>query len=534
MGGVPSNEMRRTGSPRIGHKTDPGGTREFLLGSTALLVYLACSKLLLHFLFNGRYGYFRDEFYYLACGEHLAWGYVDQPPLIAVVARLSRWLLGDSLFAIRFFPAVAGASVVFLTGRMARALGGGRFAQFLGAVAILLAPAYLAFDSFLSMNAFEPVFWMLCAYCSIRILKGADPRLWLLFGAVAGLGLLNKHTILVFGFSLFVGLLLTSGRSQLRSKWIWLGGLVALVIFLPNLFWEARHDWPQIEVVRNAQEFKNYPISPLQFLIEQILFLHPLAFPVWLAGLAWFFFAEDGKRFQYLGGTYVVLFAIFVGLKGKSYYPVPAYPMLMAAGGVLIEQLVKWPRRRWLKFAFPSLLIAGGIATLPFGVPVLPVETFVRYQNLLPLARSVQAERGRRAELPQLYADMFGWENLVATVAKVFHSLPPEEQTKCAIFTDDYGEAGAIDFFGRAYHLPKAISGHNNYFLWGAHGHSGEVVIAVGVPAEELKKIFREVEAAAIISSPYAMPSETDLPVYICRNIRAPLEQLWPSTKHYI
>ena len=219
----------------------------------------------------------------MACGEHLAWGYVDQPPLIALIAWLSRHLLGNSIVSMRLLPVLAGAAVVFLTGFLARELGGGRFAQFLAAAAILLAPAYLAFDSFFSMNAFEPLLWLACALIVVRIVRGASPRLWLLFGAVAGVGLENKHTMLVIGFAIVAGLLLSGELQVFRSRWIWIGGAIALAIFLPNLLWESRHGWPQIEVVRNAQLYKNIPISPLRFLGEQVVF-HASADAAGLAG----------------------------------------------------------------------------------------------------------------------------------------------------------------------------------------------------------------------------------------------------------
>ena len=468
-----------------------------IASGTALLFGLALAKLALQFAGINHYGFFRDELYYLACGEHLAWGYVDQPPLIALIAWLARHLFGSSLFAIRLLPAIAGAAVVIFTGYVARDLGGGRFAQFISATAILLAPAYLAFDTFFSMNAFEPLFWLLCAWIAIRVVNGASPWWWLAFGAVAGLGLENKHTTLVFGFALVVGLLL-SGHSRLfRSTWIWIGGLIALAIFLPNLIWEARHGWPQIEVVRNAQQFKNVSVSVPEFLFEQILFLHPLASPLWLAGLGWFFFSADGKRHRFLGWAYLIVLAIFIALHGKTYYVLPAYPMLMAAGGVAFERwLQSTCFSRQIKFAYPALLIVGGLITAPFGVPLLPVETFLRYSQALPYA-SVKTERDATVPLPQLYADMFGWDDMTATVSRVYHALPETEQPDCAILTGNYGEAGAIDYYGPKLGLPKAISGHNSYFYWGPRNYSGQCVILFGDNADTTKKLFGDVQQVA-------------------------------------
>ena len=499
--------------------------------SRLLLFAMACCKLLFQFAGINHYGFFRDELYYIACGEHLAWGYVDQPPLIAFVAWLARHTFGTSLFGTRFFAVLAGAAIVYATGRVAADLGGGLFAQFLAALAILLAPAYLAFDNFLSMNAFEPLFWLLCAWIAIRIVKGSSPRLWLLFGAVAGLGLENKHSMLVFGFALVAGLLLAGQAQLFRSKWIWIGGAVALAIFLPNLVWESRHGWPQIEVVRNAQQFKNEAISPLQFMFEQVLFLQPLALPVWLAGLLWYFTSPAGKRFRFLGWAYLLVLAIFIVFDGKSYYALPVYPVLMSAGGVALEGFFAAPRRRWLAFVFPALLVVVGLVTLPFGVPFLPVDTFLRYSSLLPYANSVKTEHDATTALPQLYADMFGWENMATQIAAVYHALPPAEQTDCAILGGNYGEAGAIDHYGASLGLPKAISGHNSYYFWGPRAYTGSCVILFGERADELKDLFADTQLVATITDPYAAIVERNVHVYVCRKPRAPLADLWPHFK---
>jgi len=258
--------------------------RAWLASGTGIVVSLAALACLVHLLVNvfarGRYGFFRDELYYAACGEHLGWGYVDHAPLVALIARITRSLLGSSLVALRFFPALAGGAKVLLAGWMARELGGRRFAQMLAALTVLLAPVYLAFDNFLSMNAFEPVFWMLCAACALRIARCGEQKLWLWFGLVGGLGILNKHSMLFFGSGILVGLLLTPERKFLRSRWIWLGGLVAMAVFLPNLIWEARHGWPTLEILRIVGEVKNTHVSPLAFILQQTLLTLPLAAPI--------------------------------------------------------------------------------------------------------------------------------------------------------------------------------------------------------------------------------------------------------------
>jgi Dolichyl-phosphate-mannose-protein mannosyltransferase len=509
-------------------------SRKTAVSATSLIAGAALAKLLLQLAGITHYGFFRDELYYMACGEHLAWGYVDQPPFVALVAWFSRHFLGNSLFSYRLLPVLAGAAVVCITGLFARDLGGGRSAQFLACIGILFAPAYLAFDSFLSMNAFEPLFWLLGAWIVLRISQGASPRFWLLFGIVAGIGLENKHTMLVFGFALVAGLLLSGETRLFHSKWIWIGAVIALAIFLPNLLWEAHHGWPQFEVVRNAQQFKNVHISPLLFLVDQILFLNPVALPLWLAGLAWYLFPREGKRFRFFGFAYLIVLGVFITLDGKSYYPLPVYPIVIAAGGVAFEKFAALRSRRWLQIAFPALLVIAGLATVPFGVPLLPVGAFLRYANLIPIAQYAQTEQDATVALPQLYADMVGWQNTAETISRVYHDLPKSEQPDCAILPGNYGEAGAIDYYGPSLGLPKAISGHNSYFYWGPRNYSGGCVILFGDRAEELKKLFGDVQQVATISNPLSMPIERQMPVYLCRKPRAPLAELWPHFKMII
>ena len=500
----------------------------------AVLIYLALGTLALHMAANGGYGYFRDELYYLACGEHLDWGYVDQPPLIAFVAAFSRWLLGDSLRAIRFFPALAAAGKVLLTGLITRQFGGRRFAQILACVAVIIAPVYLGIDNFLSMNAFEPLFWMGCAYVAILIFKGGNPKLWLVFGALAGLGLENKYSMLFFGFAFVIGLLLTSWRKILLEKWIWFGGAVAFFIFLPNLLWEVRHHWPMLEILNNInRSHKNEPTALLSFFTGQVLLFEPLACPVWLAGLGWLLLSKAAKPYRALGWTFVVLFANFVVLQGKIYYLAPAYPMLFAAGAIVIENWIERRNVAWLEPAIVAVLVVAGAVLAPFAIPLLPVETYIAYQKALHLAPP-RTEQHKMGPLPQGYADQFGWPEMAATIASVYNKLTPEERAKCGIFAQNYGEAAAIDFFGRKFGLPRALSGHNNYFLWGPGQHTGEVLIVLDDERETLEKYFERVELAAVFHHEYVMPYENDMPIWICRGAKVSLKDLWPQVKKYI
>ncbi|MGI9107404.1 MAG: glycosyltransferase family 39 protein [Pyrinomonadaceae bacterium] len=522
--------MATDGSMTRSHEGRLAGER--WTSALAVAAYFALAKLLIHFLTSGRYGYFRDELYYLACGEHLDWGYVDHAPLVGLVARLSRELFGDSLFAIRLFPALAGALKVLLTGLIARELGGRRLAVALACLCVLIAPVYLVADYLLSMNAFEPLFWMGAAYAIILVIKRQEPRYWLLFGLLAGLGLENKHSMLFFGFGIFVGLLVTPARRALFSKWFWLGGALAASIFLPNLIWEYRHDWATIELLANVGKTgKNVRLSPLEFVGQQILIMHPLTAPVWLAGLWFLLFDGAGRRYRPLGVAYLVVLSMLILLKGKNYYLQPVYPMLFAGGGVLFERLCGRRYFGWLKIAYPLLLLIGGALLAPLALPLLPVETFLQYERALGI-EPPKTEVGHQGALPQHFGDQFGWPEMVAEVARIYHSLPPEERARAGIYANNYGEAGAIDFFGSRYGLPKAVSPHQSYFLWGPRGVTGEVLILLQSKRADAERLCSSVEEAAVLNHPYAMAEER-YRIFICRDLKRPLAEIWPKLKHW-
>ncbi len=498
----------------------------------ALAAFFTLAACFVHFLWNGRYGYFRDELYYAACGQHLAWGYVDQAPLIAVIARISRMLFGDSLHALRFFPALSAGAKMLLTAWMVRELGGRRYAQVLAGTAMLLCPIYLTMDNFLSMNAFEPLFWMLCAAISIRIVKSGNDRLWLWFGLIAGIGILNKHSMLIFGLAFVLGLLVTRQRTLLQTSRIWLGALISFLIFLPNFVWEVRNHWPTIEILRNVDRAKNMHISWLDFIVQQTFLVHPLGAPICVAGLWFFLRSSDGQRFRYLGWTYCFLLAEFLILRGRIYYLAPIYPMLFAAGAVAIESWIAASGRNWIRQAILVPLVFGGLVAAPLALPILPLDTAARYANFWDV-NHVQVEKEPSGKLPQMYADMMGWPQQVDVVAGVFRTLSPDDQSRVAILAENYGQAGAIDYFGPSQGLPHAISGHNNYYLWGPGNYSGELVIAVGMPLDDLKSMFGQIDLAATINNDYAIPEENNLPVYICRKPKMTLQQAWPRLKFY-
>ncbi len=497
----------------------------------AVLIGLAAFKFLLHSAVNlaGGYGIFRDELYYIACGKHLAFGYVDHPPFVALISALSRTAMGDSLLAIRFFPALAGALTVYLAGLAARQLGGRLFAQIVAALAVIIAPVYLFMSGVLSMNPFDALFWTLAAFLLIRILKTGDKRLWLLLGLTVGLGLQNKISMLFFIFGLCVGLLAANKRKLLLSKWFWAAAAIAALLFLPHILWQMQNDWPTLEFMRNAALFKNKPIPPHRFIFTQSLEAHPLGFLILLLGLYFFLFSRAGKEFRLFGWMYLAIFLVFILTNAKPYYASPIYPLMLTGGGVILESLV---RARGLRITLVSLMIAGGAVTAPLTLPFLPVETYIAYAEFIGM-KPESSERKEIGKLPQHFADMFGWEELSAKVAEVYRSLPPEQRMKCAIFTWNYGEAGAIDFFGPEYGLPSALCSHNNYWLWGSKDYTGEVMIFLGGGEEDYRDSFEEVVPAAVFTHEYVMPYENNLTIFLCRGFYRPLKEAWPELKHF-
>jgi 4-amino-4-deoxy-L-arabinose transferase-like glycosyltransferase len=493
---------------------------------------MALVKLLVHLHAAHRYGYFVDELYLLACGQHLDWGYVDHPPLAPLIAQAIRVTLGDSLMAIRLLPALAGAGTVLLAGAMARELGGGRRAQALAALCALLAPGSLAMDHYFSMNAFEPLFWMGCAYLAIRIVRTGNGKLWLWFGSLAGLGLENKHSMLIFGFGVALGLVFTRERRWLRSPWLWAGAGIAFLLFLPNLWWNIRHHFPFLELQANIRRNgRDVALPPLKFLAQEALAMLPLSVPVWLAGLWFFFFHRQGKPYRLLGWAVLATAAIIMAMNPRIYYLFPAFPLLFAGGAVAWEGWLDAPRVRWAIPVYAALTILMGTLLAPMAIPLLPPETYIRYAAAIHLQQP-RIENHRLGPLPQIFADQFGWEEMAATVAGVYNALPPETRRQTAIFAQIYGQAGAIDLFGPKYGLPPAISAHQSYFLWGPRGYTGDSMIVMDDRQERLEELFREVKKVAHVSHPYSMPYN-HFDVFYCQGIRMPIGDLWPKIKRW-
>lgn len=494
-------------------------------------VMLALVTLALHLLTSGRYGFFLDELYFIVCGQHLAWGYVDQPPLVPLIAWLSRAVFGDFLPGFRLVPALVWAATVMFTAEFARLLGGGRFAQWLAGLCALLAPVYLTLGLFVYTDVMQPLVWLGVSWCLVRLVQTGNERWWIALGAIVAFGLWSKYAIAFYILALGLGALVTPLRFSLVRPWVYAGAALALVLIAPNIFWQWSQGWPFVEVVSAGVNGKNLALSPLEFFKQQILLMGPLSAPVWLAGLWAFGVRPAHPSFRVFPAAYILLFVYFVAQHGKANYLVPIYTVLFGGGAVYLEAKF---RSVALRSAALAVIALTGLTLLPLAVPVLTEEAYIAYAAALGFGPSSTAgDKQARGRLPQHFADMHGWREMAEKVAVVYHALPPSERAHAVFFGRDYAEASAIDVFGPKLGLPSAISGHNQYWLWGPRGHEGSVMIVVGGDPDNYAREFRSVEKVGWIDTPYAMPAETNIPIYVLRGPKTPLPKLWPQLKHF-
>jgi hypothetical protein len=493
--------------------------------------FLAAIAVVLQTLTNNQYGYFRDELYFIATSKHLAFGYVDFAPLAALVLRVSRAFFGDSLHAIRLLPALAYGAEVLFTGLIARELGGRRFAIFLGSVSVLLAPVIVGNATRFSMNPFEPLFWMGCIYFLLLAIRHNNPQLLAWCGVLLGFGLENKHSTVFFLVSLLGGLLFTSQRRLFRNGWLWVAAALIVLIALPNLIWQYQHQFPTwVDLTSVKRMHKNIELPPIPFVRQQIMMLSPASALVWIAGLGFLLSHRDAKRYRFLGATYLVFLAIMMALKAKDYYLAPIYPMLFAAGGVFWEKIAEEHRRmRWVKAVVPAAVIILGVVALPLTVPILPVDKIVPYEQALGI-KTTRTEAAHSGPLPQHFGDEFGWQEMVQAVASVYNSMPPSQRAKTGILAGNYGEAGAIDFFGPGYGLPNAISAHQNYYFWGPGQYTGESLILLQWPLGNAQRWCHDLQEGPTLDPQYGM-GEEHYTILICQGLKESLAQAWPKLK---
>jgi 4-amino-4-deoxy-L-arabinose transferase-like glycosyltransferase len=490
-----------------------------------ILILLALARLALHALTNGQYGLHRDELATIDNARFLAWGYVAYPPVTPFIGRVALELFGPSLIGLRLFSSAAQSVAMVLAGLMTRELGGSRTAQIVTALAVALSPVSLIQSALFQYVSFDYLWWVLIAYLVIRLLKSGDPRWWLGIGAVIGLGMMTKYTIAFFIAGVASGVVLTKARRYLASPWLWAGVALSLLIFAPNLIWQARHDFISLEFLSSIHA-RDVEIGRTQgFLIEQfIVSANLFTIPFWVAGLYYYFFKPEGARYRMLGWMYVIPLVLMLVAQGRSYYLAPAYPMLIAAGVVVWEGWLATltTRRAGLMRGLTwGALTAGALIFVPITLPVAPINS-----GLWNFASQVHDN----------FIEEIGWQELTETVGEIYHALPAEERPRSAILTGNYGEAGAINLYGPAYDLPQAISGRNSYWLRGYGNPDPETLIVLGFSRESAEGYFTSCNLAGHVTNRYGVENEETRfhpDIFECQGPRQPWPALWESLKSF-
>jgi len=501
---------------------------------TGTVVTLALLSLGIHVAVNlfGGYGYFRDEFYYIACSKHLAAGYVDQPPLSIFVLAAARRLLGESVFAIRLVPAIVSALSVTALCLLVRRMGGNARAMVIASLCFLASPQLLGFHTYYSMNSLDILFWLLIAHALLGVSENPTLPAWLWLGAILGLGLLNKTSVLWAAAGVATAILLTDLRRQLRHPGPYLAAILALLIFSPFVLWNLQHGFPHLEFMRNATSEKYSSLTRTRFLTDQLLAMNPITFLVSLPGLAWCLFNRDGVRHRVLGIGFLTVFAVLLANPHtKSEYVAASYPTLFGCGGIAISRLPH-PWHRVVASVLGCLLVVTGAVLAPLAMPILPVPDYIRYAKAMGFAPSTP-ENQRLSELPQFFADMHGWEELARDVSAAYTTIPEAERRTTVALVGNYGEAGALELYAKRYPLPRVICSHNSYWFWGTGATPITTFIRLGGKRDGYLEKYGDVTQAGVHYARYAMPYEDSLGIYIVRQRRTPIEQDWPKAKHF-
>jgi len=507
----------------------------FLIPQSAFYLLVISVSLIIFQMFTGlNYPVFRDEFYYIDCANHPAFGYVDHPPLSVFILYLWKSVFGTSQLSLRIIPAMCQAATVYLSGVITSQMGGSKYAQVIAALITMFVPNYLGTAGFYSMNAFDILIWAVMFVILLKILSDDNTRLFILLGAVAGIGLQNKISAGFFIAAMLPALLFTKQRKYFLSGYLYAGLALCGLIFLPYIVWNFQNDFASLEFISNASKYKISDITPLNFFTAQILEINPLYFIFWFTGLIFLLFSKTLNKFQVAGLIYIFTFLILALQNSKPYYLAASYTPLIAAGSLLFADIIAVKKLDFVKKVLPALIIIAGLIISPFAVPLLSPQKFIDYSQFLGITPQ-NAERNQLGALPQHFADRFGWEELTDKVAKIYNSLPDNEKLITGIFAQNYGETGAINYYGKKYNLPECNSGHNNHWLWGPRHDSLETFIIIGGGDEDDHlESFEEVVKMYVHTNQFAMLYENNLPVFLCRKIRKPIKEIWKETKLFI
>ena len=478
-----------------------------------------------------QFGVHRDEFLYFAMGRHIRLWRMDFPPLIAILANLSRTIFGDRLGAVRVFPALEGAVLIVLAAAIAREFAGGRFAQALAAISVLAAPIYLRASTLFQPVILDQIWWTVALLGLVRLTRPNDPRWWWVIGSGLGLGLLTKFSVVFVGVGLVVSLLLTTERRWLLTRWPWIAAGLALVMGSPSIIGQLRLGFPVVGQMHDLQETQLTHVSWLSFIAEQPLLIGPVAWAVALTGIVALVGWERFARYRVVGLTCLFAFVLLVVLHGKSYYAGPIYPTLLAAGGVVLERIRRPLVGAAVRSGTIAIVTALGGVVLPIAVPMLSPEATARYAMRLGVGAAVRTNRGDMERLPQDFADMLGWEEQARALASAYRSLEPEEQRQAVIVGNNYGEAGAAEFYGRRYGLPPVVSTAGSFWFFGPGERPGQVAVTIGETIAGMQRFYGDVRASHHLVSPWSVREERDLEVLIARQPRTTLQAIWDSER---
>ena len=497
-----------------------------VIGRDPLVWSLTLIMAVIYLALAGRYDTFRNELYFIVCGRHPAFGYVDLPPLVPLIAAATQFA-GDSTWLLRL-PAIAAAlALIPLTATLCRTLGGTATAAWMAALAAAIAPMLIGIQATLFTSTFEPLTWTLCAYLIARAAIEGNRSAALWAGVVAGVALEAKYGIAIWLMGLGIGMIATSVRRLLSWRELWYGALIGALIAAPSLIWQAVNGWPFLAVIHFAATHRNLTGSPIHFIIGQIFGMNPLLAPLWITGVIAPFIVTRLRDTRFLSIAFVIATAVIILAHGKDYYLAPAYPAMFATGAVICAGLWRWLRMAWLTGAVALSLFAAPVV-LPILSPVA-LDHYLRVTNLRPHPSEVEA---LGAPLTQIFSDELGWRKLEQQVAAVYWSLPPDQRARAAIITADYGEAAAIDVYGRRDGLPPALCGSLQYYLWGTHGYDGSVIIRVNGNPDRWRRLCRDSAIAGRFGAPYVMPYENG-PIIVCYGLVKPLSEVWPMFKRY-
>ena len=478
------------------------------------------------------YGIFRDEFYYLACAKHLAWGYVDQPPFSIGVLRLWTLIAGDSLLSLRILSGFFGACIIVLAGTITRQLGGGIKAQTLACIAVLAAPIQMGIASFYSMNVLEYFFVLAAVSLLLKIVLEKRPVFWITFGIVLGLGIMNKHTFGVMEAFMLVSLLFTPARKEFLKKEFWIGAGIAFLLVLPNIIWQAVNHFPSLEFYARAQEMKNVTSSPVKIFLDQILLNGIFMAILWLAGLVWFLIGKERAQYRWMSITFLLMLAMMIQAQSNRADRIASFvPVLAAGGAVLWERLSSKNKLGWTYPVLVVSILVFGLIAAPMALPLLKPQQESYYMKTIGM--EPDHEKGISGLLPQNLADRIGWKEFTGSVTDVYRHLPEAERGKTVVVGRNYGEAGALEYYSRSIGLPRVISTHNSYWMWGP-GEPAEVYLVIGDSRERLMQLFNEVLEGGRTPSGWQMDYECKRPIWICRHPKKIIAEVWPEFKTYI